>query len=85
MDARRLGLGLDELDDAADAGVLGALIVGIVFLIRGGAFSAREPSARKETPLEILDRRFAEGEISEEDYRARREVLAGRGRAVLPA
>ena len=63
----------------------GALIVGIVFLIRGGAFSAREPSARKETPLEILDRRFAEGEISEEDYRARREVLAGRGRAVLPA
>jgi uncharacterized membrane protein len=35
----------------------------------------------RETPLEILDRRFAEGEISEEDYRARREVLTGRGAA----
>ena len=58
----------------------GAVIVAIVWLIRGTgpAASARERDVSRETPLEILDRRFAEGEISEEDYRARREVLAGR-------
>jgi putative membrane protein len=63
----------------------GAIIAGIVWLIRGvpwGA-SAGEPNVRKETPVEILDRRFAEGELSEEDYRARREVLAGHGEPLV--
>jgi putative membrane protein len=58
-----------------------AVIFGILWLIRGTAWrrSAREePPATKESPLDILDRRFAEGAISEEDYRARREVLLGR-------
>jgi len=32
----------------------------------------------KESPVEILERRFAEGEISAEDYRARRELLVNR-------
>ena len=32
---------------------------------------------RRETPTEILERRFAEGSISVEDYRERREVIAG--------
>lgn len=59
----------------------GAVIAGVVWLIRGASWggSPREPDVSKEAPLEILDRRFAEGEISEEDYRARREVLTGRG------
>ena len=58
----------------------GAIIVGIVWLIRGaaGGSRARDRSVGKETPVESLDRRFAEGEISEEDYRGRREILAGR-------
>lgn len=58
----------------------GAIIVGIVWLIHGAASTpwARERDVSKETPVEILDRRFAEGEISEEDYRGRREILAGR-------
>jgi putative membrane protein len=62
----------------------GAVIVGIVWLVRGAASgpAPRERDASMETPAEILDRRFAEGEISEEDYRARREVLTGRGGAV---
>lgn len=62
----------------------GAVIAGIVWLIRGagGGSLERERTMSKETPMEILDRRFAEGEIGEEDYRARREVLAGRGGAV---
>lgn len=33
-------------------------------------------SVSRETPLETLERRFAEGEISIEEYRARREALA---------
>lgn len=61
----------------------GAVIFGIVWLIRDTAWgrSTRgEPPPSQETPLDILDRRFAEGAISEEDYRARREVLLGGAR-----
>lgn len=55
----------------------GAVIAGIFWLIRGATWgrSATERPRREETAMEILDRRFAEGEISEEDYLARREVL----------
>lgn len=52
------------------------VILGIVWLVRGfsvGGWS-RE---RKETPSEILERRFAEGAISVEDYTQRKDVLAG--------
>ena len=64
-----------------------AVIVGLVWLIRsaGRGSWSRERSVREETPVEILERRFAEGEISEEDYRARREVLNDRGDAVSAA
>ena len=56
----------------------GAVIFGVIWLIRtAGGGSAAE---RKESPTEILERRFAEGDISVEDYRARREVL-GNGTA----
>ena len=51
----------------------GAVIFGVIWLIRG-SFD-RRPEARSETPTEVLERRFAEGVISVEDYRARREVL----------
>lgn len=55
-----------------------ALIVVIVlWLVR--AFSG-ERSGRWEqrrTSLEILDERFARGEISEEEYEQRKRVLAG--------
>lgn len=30
---------------------------------------------KRETPFEILKRRFAEGEISEDEYEARKKVL----------
>jgi hypothetical protein len=44
-----------------------------------GAVGGR-PQERKESPIDVLERRFAEGAISVEDYRARREVL-GNGTA----
>ena len=33
-----------------------------------------------ETPLQILDRRFASGEITAEEYQKARDLLAGSGR-----
>ena len=63
----------------------GAVIFGVVWLIRGatqGGSAAGERPRREESPVEILERRFAEGKIDEEDYRARREVLAGRGEPI---
>ena len=54
-----------------------AVIVGIVWLARGASDSWR--TARRETPREVLDRRFAEGAISEEEYLDRREVIAHGG------
>jgi putative membrane protein len=62
----------------------GAIVVGIVWLIRAAAqgWSARgqrpvtgESTVARESPVEILERRFAEGAISPEEYRARRQVL----------
>lgn len=47
-----------------------AIIFGIVWLVRSTG-----PERRGESPIDVLERRFAEGAISEEDYRARREVL----------
>lgn len=56
----------------------GAVIFGIFWLIRGatsGEWRRSERPADKESPVDILDRRFAEGAITPEDYQARREVL----------
>ena len=56
----------------------GAIIAGVVWLIRGVVRGGSAPGERhvsRESPVEILERRFAEGEITAEDYRARREVL----------
>lgn len=50
-----------------------AVIFGIVWLVRGGLDGRREP--RRDTPEEILDRRFAEGSISVEDYKERLSAL----------
>jgi putative membrane protein len=53
----------------------GLLIVGIVYLLRGR--DGRPPWTRdaRETPVEVLDRRFAAGELSPEEYRERRSTL----------
>jgi putative membrane protein len=56
----------------------GAIILGIFWLVRSAAregSSPREAASSKEGPVEILERRFAEGAITAEEYRARRKVL----------
>jgi putative membrane protein len=60
--------------------VWAAIIFGIVWLVRGATGGGwRWGGERKETPSEILERRFAEGSISVEDYHERREVIARGG------
>ena len=54
----------------------GLVILGIVWLIRSAPWGHHDHGS----PLEILDRRFAAGEMSTEDYRERRNVLQGRDR-----
>jgi putative membrane protein len=54
-----------------------AVILGIVCLVRGASGGGWHwGGVRKETPGEILERRFAEGAISVKDYEERREVIA---------
>ena len=54
-----------------------AVIVGVAWLVRDG-FDHRQQQ-REETALAILDRRFADGAISLDEYRQRRGVLTGAG------
>ena len=55
-----------------------AVILGIVWLVRGGVGGRRERREEVRTPTatELLDRRFAEGAISADEYRERRELIA---------
>lgn len=47
-----------------------AIIVWFLFLPSG-----RRSIRRKDTPLEILQRRYAKGEITKEEYEERRKTL----------
>ena len=51
------------------------LIVGIVFLVRARSGPSPWTGRGGETGIEVLERRFAEGELSLEQYRERRSVL----------
>ena len=44
------------------------------------AVAPSAPPAGRETPLDILARRFASGEITEEEYRRARDLLGGGGK-----
>ena len=64
---------------------MGAMMFGMAWMGGRGGRSAHGWSMpwdwdrfmARETPLETLERRFAAGEISVEDYQARREIIAG--------
>ena len=51
------------------------LIVGIVLLVRSGGRRPPWTGGGRETGIDVLERRFAEGELSLEQYRERRSVL----------
>jgi uncharacterized membrane protein len=51
------------------------LIVGIVLLVRGRGGRPPWTGGGRETGIDVLERRFAEDELSLEQYRERRSVL----------
>ena len=56
----------------------GAIAWVIVTLIRHGSSRAAQPVDRAPSgPLQILDERFARGEIDDEEYQRRRALLRG--------
>jgi putative membrane protein len=65
MTAMMIGMGL----------FWGAVVLGIVWLVRDGVAQRRHPA--REPALTILERRFAEGAVSPDDYQQRRNVLTG--------
>jgi putative membrane protein len=58
------------------------LIVLLVVLVRWLGNSLERPGVHLRTPREILDERFARGEIDREDYEARRKALANNERVM---
>jgi putative membrane protein len=54
------------------------VIVGIVLLVRGSGGRAPWKDTSRETGVDVLDRRLAEGELSLEQYRERRAALEER-------
>mgnify|MGYP003450420107 CR=1 FL=1 len=51
------------------------VIIGIFLLVRGRSGDPPWTRAGQETGIDVLERRFAEGELSLEQYRERRSVL----------
>ncbi len=55
---------------------IAAIVIGIVWLARSGSFDTWRV-APQERPIEVLERRFAEGAMSSDEYRQRRADLLG--------
>ena len=54
----------------------GGIIALIVWAIRGGSSGRRDEGRRAPDARQILEERFARGEISEEQFLGRKQVLA---------
>lgn len=51
------------------------VVFGVVAIFRGDRDSRTTQVPRERDPLQILDERFARGEIDDDEYRARRDAL----------
>lgn len=56
---------------------IGLIVVAVIFLVRwlGGEFGAR-PATRSRTPIQILEERFARGEIDRDEFEERKRLLS---------
>jgi putative membrane protein len=56
------------------------VIIGVIWLVRGAPPWRRRrwSGPHVETGIEVLERRFAEGGLSADEYRQRRAILEGR-------
>ena len=53
------------------------LIVVVVWALKATAFSNGKAERKDKSPLEILQERFARGEIDEEEFERKRKLLSG--------
>jgi putative membrane protein len=51
-------------------------VVGIIWLVRSSGSSPSSTASPRETPDEVLSRRYAAGEIDDEEYARRRSGLS---------
>ena len=55
--------------------VIAAIVMGVMYLVRSQGGSGTPMIGSSKTPRDILDERFARGEIDEEEYSERKRVL----------
>jgi putative membrane protein len=55
--------------------VIAAVVALVVYAVRGSGGGGFTSAGSSKTPLEILDERFARGEIDEKEYKQRKKVL----------
>ena len=60
--------------------VLGGIALVAFLVMRTQSPSPATFPAMRETPLQVLDRRFAAGEIDAEEYKRARDLLTGGGK-----
>ena len=60
--------------------VIGAIALVIFLVARSQSPSVVTHPPMRETPLQILDRRLASGDIDAEEYKRARELLSGGGK-----
>jgi uncharacterized membrane protein len=60
--------------------VIGAVVLVVLLASRTQAPSPTGYAPMHETPLQILDRRFAAGEFDAEEYKRARDLLGGGGK-----
>ncbi|MGZ5293912.1 MAG: SHOCT domain-containing protein [Actinomycetota bacterium] len=55
---------------------IAVIVVGVVLLVRSTSHDGRPPrDSRNDRALEILDERFARGEVDQSEYAERRRIL----------
>ncbi len=51
------------------------VIAGVVWLLRSSSRQQRPPAPGESVAQQVLDERFAHGELTEQEYRERRDLL----------
>lgn len=71
------GAGHDHVDGPSAAAMIGVMAVLIAAAALAVYWLGRRRGSRPDSPLQILQRRYAGGELSDEQYRERRRLLEG--------
>ena len=76
-DGREAGAGHDNADGPSAAAMIGMMAVLIIAVALAAYWLSRRRGSGPDSPLETLQRRYANGELSEEQYQESRQLLEG--------